>query len=61
MATCIRARCQNPALPKKSFCSTLCRNVHVSNLMVKKAVEIKRVHGNSYYVKGLKQDVSQKD
>lgn len=38
-------------LPGREFCSTGCRNLWVSNLMVKKTVKNKRLFGNSYYIK----------
>lgn len=35
----------------KQFCSMDCRNVYVSDMMIKKAKKIKREFGNSYYLK----------
>lgn len=51
-------QCNNKAEGKKSFCSEICRNKWVSDLMVKKSQKIKKKFGNSYY---LKKETDEKD
>ena len=53
-------QCKKEWFGETTFCSRLCRNIWVSDLMVKKAKKIKKDVGNSYYYTAPKDVVKRK-
>ena len=46
--------CKKATIGERQFCSPLCRNLWVSDFMVKKSKKIKKDIGNTYYAKKKK-------